>query len=42
MSDNEEGGNPVLGIIAFILIFGVINLISYYGFGIVIIPIPRR
>jgi hypothetical protein len=43
MSDNDnDGGNAILGIIGFILIFGVINLITYYGFGFWVIPIPRR
>jgi hypothetical protein len=35
-------GNPIIGWIIFILIFGVGNLILYATTGIFIIPLPRR
>jgi hypothetical protein len=42
MSDEEGGGNALIGWIIFILIFGVGNLILYATTGIFLIPIPRR
>lgn len=41
MSD-DEGGGGIGGIIIFILIFGVGNLILYSTTGFYLIPIPRR
>ena len=41
MANNDEGGG-LGGLIIFILIFGVGNLILYSTTGIFIIPIPRR
>jgi hypothetical protein len=40
MSDRDD--NSVAGLIGFILIFGVGNLILYSTTGIFLIPIPRR
>jgi hypothetical protein len=40
--EGEGGGNPAVGWIIFILIFGVGNLILYATTGIFFIPIPRR
>ena len=41
MSD-EEGGGGMMGIIIFILLFGVGNLVLYLTTGIFLIPIPRK
>lgn len=41
MSENNEG-NPLVGWLIFILIFGVGNWILYQTTGIFLIPIPRR
>ena len=38
---NDEGGNGWVGILIFVLIFGVGNVILYITTGIVIIPIRR-
>jgi hypothetical protein len=41
MSDDNEGGSgagAIIGILIFVLIWAVL----YFGFDIVIIPIPRR
>ena len=42
MSDEEGSGNGIVGILIFILIFGVGNLILFMTTGIFFIPIPRR
>jgi hypothetical protein len=42
MSDDGEGGNPLIGWLIFILIFGVGGVILYATTGIIFIPIPRR
>lgn len=42
MSEENDGGNGLIGWIIFILIFGVGNLILYATTGIFFIPIPRR
>ena len=42
MSDENEGGNSGLGAIIGIAIFAIIWAVLYFGFDIVIIPIPRR
>ena len=42
MSNDEGGGNPWIGWLIFILIFGVGNLILYSTTGIFFIPIPRK
>jgi hypothetical protein len=42
MSDEEGNSNGIIGILIFILIFGVGNLILYSTTGIFFIPIPRR
>lgn len=41
MADDDEG-NPLIGWLIFILIFGVGNLILYTTTGIFFIPLPRR
>jgi hypothetical protein len=41
MSDNEEGGGRIGGIVIFVLIFGVGNFILYQTTGIFLIPIRR-
>lgn len=41
MSDDEDGSGMV-GLLIFVLIFGVGNAILYYFTGIFFIPIPRK
>lgn len=40
--DDGDGGGSMKGLIIFILIFGVGNLILYKTTGIFLIPIPRK
>jgi hypothetical protein len=38
VADDNEGGSGVIGILIFILVFGLINLILYLTTGWVLIP----
>jgi hypothetical protein len=42
MSDQNGGGNQLGGWIAFILIYGVGNIILYNTTGMLLLPIPRK